>query len=126
MEGQKRNWKIRDLPLMASAELKEQLKIHPFICALLWDRGIRTFEDARSFFRPSLESLHDPFLMKDMDAAVERILKAIAQKEKILIYGDYDVDGTTAVAIVYDFLRQITNPELLEYYIPNRYREGYV
>jgi single-stranded-DNA-specific exonuclease len=125
MEGQKRNWKIRDLQLLASAELKEQLKIHPFICALLWDRGIRTFEDARLFFRPSLESLHDPFLMKDMDAAVERILKAIAEQEKILIYGDYDVDGTTAVAIVYDFLRQITNPELLEYYIPNRYREGY-
>lgn len=125
MEGQKRNWKIRDLPLLASAELKEELKIHPFICALLWDRGIHTFEDARFFFRPSMDSLHDPYLMKGMDAAVGRILKAIQHKEKILIYGDYDVDGTTAVAIVYDFLRQIIDPELLEYYIPNRYREGY-
>lgn len=125
MEGQKKHWKIRDLPITASAELQEKLKIHPFICALLWNRGIHTFEDARNFFRPTLELLHDPFLMKDMSAAVERICTAIQRKEKILIYGDYDVDGTTSVAMLYDFLQQIIQPDLLEYYIPNRYREGY-
>jgi single-stranded-DNA-specific exonuclease len=125
MEGQIKRWRIRDLPLKASAELKEKLKIHPLICALLWHRGIQTFEEARKFFRPSIAFLHDPFIMKDMHAAVERICLAIQLKEKILIYGDYDVDGTTSVAMLYDFLRQIIDPDSLEFYIPNRYREGY-
>jgi single-stranded-DNA-specific exonuclease len=99
------------------------LNIDHNLANLLVQRGIKTFEEARSFFRPSLEELHDPFLMKDMDKAVERIEKAIANNEKILVYGDYDVDGTTAVALVYTFLKSIYNP--VDFYIPDRYDEGY-
>src|SRR5690606_32664703 len=86
-------------------------------------RGTDSFEKARSFFRPSLEELHDPFLMKDMDKAVDRLQKAIANEEKILIYGDYDVDGTTSVSLLYKFL--ILHYPRLDYYIPDRYTEGY-
>ncbi len=103
--------------------LEESLKIHPIICRLLVQRGIETFEQARSFFRPSLNELHDPFLMRDMDEAINRITSAIANNEKILIYGDYDVDGTTAVTTVYSFFKEFY-PNI-EYYIPNRYTEGY-
>ncbi len=99
------------------------MKIHPIICRLLVQRGIETFEQARSFFRPSLNELHDPFLMRDMDEAINRITSAIANNEKILIYGDYDVDGTTAVTTVYSFFKEFY-PNI-EYYIPNRYTEGY-
>src|SRR5215210_1275545 len=84
--------------------LQEQLKIHPVLCRLLVQRHIKTFEQAHEFFRPSLDKLHDPFLMKDMDKAIARIQQAMAAKEKILVYGDYDVDGTTSVALVYSFL----------------------
>lgn len=87
------------------------------------NRGIHTFEEARTFFRPDLSQLHDPFLMKGMQEAVDRILLAINKQEKILIYGDYDVDGTTAVSIVYSFLKSHT--QHLSYYIPDRYKEGY-
>ena len=125
MEAQKKRWKVKDLPMAESATLRDALNIHPLICALLWDRGIRTFDEAKSYFRPTVSDLHDPFLMKNMQAAVDRILAAIDAGEKILIYGDYDVDGTTSVAIVFDFLQQIYDPAMLEYYIPNRYREGY-
>ena len=90
---------------------------------LLVQRGITTFDDAKKFFRPQLTDLYDPFLMKDMDKAVARINKAIANKEKILVYGDYDVDGATAVALVYKFLRQFSSN--LDYYLPDRYVEGY-
>lgn len=117
------NWKTVEVNEEAVAGLQQQLKIHPVLCRLLVQRGITTYEEARTFFRPSLESLHDPFLMKDMDKAVERISHAIASGEKILVYGDYDVDGTTAVATVYSFLRTLTSN--LHYYIPNRYTEGY-
>ena len=86
-------------------------------------RGVETFEQARSFFRPSLEDLHDPFLMKDMDIAVQRVRDAITGGQRILVYGDYDVDGTTAVSLVYSFLRRFT-PEV-DFYIPDRYSEGY-
>ncbi|MBL0050756.1 MAG: single-stranded-DNA-specific exonuclease RecJ [Bacteroidetes bacterium] len=103
--------------------LHEELKIHPVLCSLLVQRGITNFEEARNFFRPSLEMLHDPFLMKDMDIAVERINTAIAAKEKIMVYGDYDVDGTTAVSLMYLFLRSLFAN--VEFYIPNRYSEGY-
>ena len=106
-----------------AANLQQQLKIQPVFCQLLVQRGIKTFEEAKTFFRPSLEHLHDPFLMKDMDRAVERIDKAIAQKEKILVYGDYDVDGTTSVALVYSFFKN--HYKWIDYYIPNRYTEGY-
>ncbi len=104
-------------------ELQKQLNIHPILCKLLVLRNIKTFEQAKAFFRPSLEQLHDPFLMKDMDKAIARIETAIAQQEKILIYGDYDVDGTTAVSVVYSFFKGIYDS--IQYYIPDRYTEGY-
>ena len=95
---------------------------------MLVQRGIVTFDEAKVFFRPSLSQLHDPFLMKDMDRAVDRVVQAIDNGEKILIYGDYDVDGTSAVALVYSFLRDIIGSDYknyIEYYIPDRYLEGY-
>ena len=103
--------------------LQQQLKIHPIFCELLVKRGIETYEDSHRFFRPQLSHLHDPFLMKDMDKAVERIAKALTNKEKILVYGDYDVDGTTSVALIYAFFKPMY-PHI-EYYIPDRYTEGY-
>lgn len=103
--------------------LQRELKVHPALCRMLVQRGIETYDQAKSFFRPSLDELHDPFLMKDMDRAVSRITTAIRNNERILIYGDYDVDGTTAVATVYAFFRQIY-PNI-EYYVPHRYTEGY-
>lgn len=104
-------------------ELAKKLGISPVLCQLLIQRGISSAEDARKFFRPSLKDLHDPFLLPDMDKAIKRIEKALGQKQRILIYGDYDVDGTTAVALVYKFLRKFTTN--LDYYIPDRYDEGY-
>jgi single-stranded-DNA-specific exonuclease len=104
-------------------DLQKQLNIHPVLCKLLALRGIQTFEEARQFFRPSLSSLHDPFLMKDMDVAIARIELAIRSGERILIFGDYDVDGTTAVSLVYSFFREIY--DRVDYYIPDRYTEGY-
>lgn len=92
---------------------------------MLAQRGIASFEDAKAFFRPEKTALHSPWLMKDMDKAVERILKAFAEQEKILVYGDYDVDGTTSVACMYQFLCAAYKKENLDYYIPHRYREGY-
>ena len=86
-------------------------------------RGIETYEEAKAFFRPSLDDLHDPYLMKDMDKAVARIEKAMANKENILVYGDYDVDGTTSVALMSSYLK--TKYNLVYTYIPNRYDEGY-
>ncbi len=103
--------------------LATDLGIDPVLASLLVQRGIRTFEEARVFFNPDLGDLHDPFLMKDLERAALRILDAIRNKESILIYGDYDVDGTTSVALVYSFLKKYY-PDLL-YYIPNRYTEGY-
>jgi single-stranded-DNA-specific exonuclease len=104
--------------------LQEQLKVHPSICKLLSLRGINDFEHAKRFFRPDLGQLHDPFLMKDMQKAVDRIAEAVEWHERIMVYGDYDVDGTTAVSIVYSFLRKNYTGELT-YYLPHRYREGY-
>jgi single-stranded-DNA-specific exonuclease len=104
-------------------ELAKKLGISPVLCQLLIQRGIYSLEDARRFFRPNLKDLHDPFLLPDMDKAIKRIEKALGQKQRILIYGDYDVDGTTAVALVYKFLRKFTTN--LDYYIPDRYDEGY-
>jgi len=104
-------------------ELVEKLKISPTLCRLLVQRGIKTIEDASKFFHPQLEHIHDPFLMNDMDKAVERINSALGRKEKILIYGDYDVDGTTAVTLVYKFLQQFYSN--IDFYIPDRYDEGY-
>lgn len=103
--------------------LSAELGIDQVLANLLVQRNITTAERAREFFRPDLSKLHDPFLMKDMDKAVERLEKAISSEEKVLIYGDYDVDGTTAVALMYTFIRNF-NPNV-EYYIPDRYDEGY-
>lgn len=108
----------------AVAKLASVLRISPVLANLLVQRGIDTVEKADKFFKPSLADLHDPFLMKDMDKAVERVERAVRNREKIMVYGDYDVDGTTAVALVYKFLRQIGHKDLL-FYIPDRYTEGY-
>ena len=104
-------------------ELQENLGVAKIIAELLAQRGITTYESAKTFFRPEISHLHDPFLMKDMDSAVARLSKAIRQSENILIYGDYDVDGTTAVSLMYSFIKSIH--EKVEYYIPDRYTEGY-
>ncbi len=104
-------------------KLTASLKIERILAQLLVQRGILTFVDARDFFRPSLENLHDPFLMKDMQQAIVRIQQAFDRGERIMVYGDYDVDGTTAVALTYDFLREFHDN--LDYYIPNRDKEGY-
>ncbi len=103
--------------------LSKALKVDPIIASLLVQRGVETFEEAEKFFRPSLENLHDPFLMKDMDRAVARIEKAIAKEENILIYGDYDVDGTTSVALLSSYLKSYYAN--ISTYIPDRYDEGY-
>jgi len=103
--------------------LSAALNVNMVIARLLVQRGIKTFNDAKTFFRPRLSDLHDPFLMKDMDKAVERLELAIVNKEKVIIYGDYDVDGTTSVALMYSFLKP--RIEEIEYYIPDRYSEGY-
>lgn len=105
------------------SRLSAELGIDRVLAELLVMRGVETFEEARCFFRPNLDNLHDPFLMKDMDIAVARIRKAITSEEKVLVYGDYDVDGTTAVALVYSFIKRY-NPNA-DYYIPDRYDEGY-
>ena len=107
----------------AARALAKEIGISPILCKLLLERGIKTAAAAKRFFRPQLNELHDPILMKDMDVAVERLNKAMGRKERILVYGDYDVDGTTAVALVYKFLQQFYSN--IDYYIPDRYNEGY-
>ena len=116
-------WKLIPADQEAVKTLQEELKIHPVFCQLLVQRGIKTYDEAKAFFRPNLLYLHDPFLMKDMDLAIDRIEKAIVNKEKVLLYGDYDVDGTTSVALMHTFLVKYLHD--LDYYIPDRYKEGY-
>ena len=118
-----KRWNTKPADPVKVKVLQDALQVHPALSRLLVQRGIEAFEEARSYFRPRLEDLHSPWLFKDMDKAVSRIEKAITQQEKILIYGDYDVDGTTAVASFYLFLRSV-HPTL-NYYIPHRYKEGY-
>ena len=103
--------------------LSKELNINPILSGMLVRRGISTFDEAKDFFNPDIRLLHDPFLMKDMDKAVSRIEKAISEKENIMIYGDYDVDGTTSVALTYSFFKEIYSNII--YYIPDRYNEGY-
>ena len=120
------NWNIRCLTVLeqeTQKQLEKELNISSAEARMLVVRGIQTADEARAFVRPSLDKLHDPFLMKDMDKAVERLHQAITQGEKILIYGDYDVDGTTAVTLMYRFLLPLTS--CIDYYIPDRYTEGY-
>jgi len=129
------NWDIRQLTVEEQTlqqQLEKELNISSAAARMLVVRGIKTANEARQFIRPSWEMLHDPFLMRDMEQAVERLHQAITKREKILIYGDYDVDGTTAVAVMYRFLSNIypiaNSPQgdpLIDYYIPDRYTEGY-
>lgn len=117
-------WTIKPKPNpKAVADLAKELQVDSFVASLLVQRGIETFNDAKSFFRPSVDDLHDPFLMKDMDLAVKRIESAITANENILVYGDYDVDGTTSVALMSSYLR--TRTDHIATYIPDRYDEGY-
>ena len=117
-------WTLKALPDKdIVCALQESLGVSELIATLLAQRGIKTFEEAKQFFRPQLSDLYNPFLMKDMDKAVERLHRAISSNEKILVYGDYDVDGTTAVSLMYLFLKD--KCKYVEYYIPDRYDEGY-
>ncbi len=118
-------WRAKPLPSEEKiARLAGELNVHPHLASILIQRGIETYQQAEKFFRPKIEDLHDPFLMQDMEKAIERIDLAIARSEKIMIFGDYDVDGTTAVSIVYSFLCNRHTGEI-DYYIPDRYKEGY-
>ncbi len=119
-----KNWIVKEQgnPVLVR-HLAAELGIDQTLANLLLQRGVQTFSQAKDFFRPQLNQLHDPFLMKDMDKAIARIQKAIAGNEKIMIFGDYDVDGTTAVALVYSFLKKYS-PNV-SFYIPDRYNEGY-
>ncbi len=120
-----KKWNLLSVDEKKTISLQEALKINKTICSILVNRGIDSFDAAKAFFRPSLQSLHDPFLMKDMKKAVDRIEAAINNKEKILIFGDYDVDGTTAVASFYQFINQLYDENYSDFYIPHRYNEGY-
>jgi len=119
-----KRWAVRNISDQTLVDkLASSLNIDPVLSHLLVERGITSFSDARDFFRPSLDNLHDPFLIKDMDIAIRRIEQAIVKKECILVYGDYDVDGTTSVALVYSLIKEFHND--LEFYIPDRFTEGY-
>ncbi|HEX8357052.1 MAG TPA: single-stranded-DNA-specific exonuclease RecJ [Segetibacter sp.] len=118
-----KRWKVLDAEKDKVTSLQQELHISEILCKILVQRGFDTFQKAKDFFRPQLSHLHDPWLMKDMGKAVDRILAAKHKGEKILIYGDYDVDGTTSVASMYQFITGIYNNT--DYYIPHRYREGY-
>lgn len=122
--GLTKRWSIKEVDAQIVNELQVSLRVHPAICKMLVARGIHTFDQAKLFFRPQLSDLHDPFLMKGMQKAVNRICSAIEWNERILIYGDYDVDGTSSVAVVYSFLKSLYAGQL-NYYIPHRYKEGY-
>lgn len=104
-------------------QLAQLINVDPIIATLLLQRGVETFEQAKKFFRPQLSDLYDPFLMKDMDKAIDRIILGLQRKERIMVYGDYDVDGTTSVSIVFSYFKNITSN--IEFYIPDRYKEGY-
>ncbi len=118
-----KRWNILQASDDKTASLRDALKINPVLCKILVQRGIDDFDKAKSYFRPQLTDLHSPWLMKDMDKAVERILSAFEGGEKILVFGDYDVDGTTSVASMYQFIHDIYSDT--DFYIPHRYREGY-
>jgi len=120
-----KRWKFLEVPEKEKQLLSQELLIHPVLCGILAQRGIDSYDAAKRYFRPSLEDGHDPYLMKDMQLAVERIVMAMKNDEAILVYGDYDVDGTASVALLYDFLKKLKPSARLDYYIPNRYKEGY-
>ncbi len=118
-----KRWKILETDNAKASSLNEALKINFDLCRILVQRGYTTFDETKKYFRPQLSDLHDPWLMKDMEKAVERVRSAINNKEKILVFGDYDVDGTTSVACMYQFLSNIYTE--VDFYIPHRYKEGY-
>ncbi len=118
-----KRWEVKKSDSVIVQKLAKDLDVSEIVAHLLALRGIKTFTEAKLFFRPELSHLHDPFLMKNMDLAVKRIETAISKKQKILVYGDYDVDGTTSVAMMYSFLKKYN--QNIEYYIPCRYEEGY-
>ena len=118
-----KRWTILQADAEKVTSLQQSLRIHNAICKILVQRNIETFDQAKNFYRPQLSELHDPWLMKDMHEAVNRIIAAMERHEKILVYGDYDVDGTTAVACMYQFLSKLHGN--VDFYIPHRYREGY-
>ncbi|GAB3427025.1 single-stranded-DNA-specific exonuclease RecJ [Niabella aquatica] len=118
-----KRWNIIKTDSNKVAALQKELKINPALCKILVQRGIYTFDEAKKYFRPQLAHLHSPWLMKDMHKAADRILAAFKFKEKILVFGDYDVDGTTAVASMYSFLKKL-HPDVA-FYVPHRYKEGY-
>ena len=118
-----KRWEIKIADSSLVKDLAKELNVSKIIAHLLVLRGITTFQDSKLFFRPEIEHLHNPFLMKNMQQAVARIEDAIAKNQKILVYGDYDVDGTTSVAMMYSFLKKFN--QNIEYYIPCRYEEGY-
>ncbi len=120
-----KRWNILPFNQQKVDTLHGQLKVSKTICKILTQRLVETFEKSKEFFVPSLKTLHNPYLMKDMDKAIGRIDKAISAQEKILVFGDYDVDGTTSVASMYSYLCEIYKPSKLDFYIPHRYREGY-
>jgi single-stranded-DNA-specific exonuclease len=120
-----KRWNILAADEKKVNELYESLKIHPALCKILVQRGIDNYTSAKQYFRPQLSDLHDPWLMKDMEKAVARILTAFDRHEKILVFGDYDVDGITSVSCLFSFLKKHYDPEKLDFYIPHRYREGY-
>ena len=120
-----KRWKILPFNNDKAKQLQQSLKISSTLCNILTQRGFENYEQAKLYFRPGLEMLHSPWLMKDMQKAVDRVMSAIANNEKILVFGDYDVDGTTAVACMYQFIVSIYDKELTDFYIPHRYREGY-
>lgn len=120
-----KSWNILQADPEKVTVLQASLKINPVICQILVQRGIEQFDQARDYFRPQLADLHAPWLMKDMEKAVSRILEAFQRQEKILVYGDYDVDGTTAVACLFQFFQKWYISGLIDFYIPHRYREGY-
>jgi len=119
-----KRWLVKDIPAREQVELlSKAININLYLAAILLQRGVTDFDNAKHFFRPTLDALHDPFLMRDMDKAIARLKQALDNGEQILIYGDYDVDGTTAVSLVYSYLR--TFYKRCEVYIPDRYAEGY-
>ncbi len=121
----KKRWNLINTNPAATDDLQKALGIHKSLCQILVQRNIDSFEKARQYFLPGINDLLDPWLMKDMDKAVQRIITAIQNKEKILVFGDYDVDGTTSVAMMYQFLCSIYDHHSIDFYIPHRYREGY-
>lgn len=120
-----KRWVVKEAPDAAKVQnLAESLNISQILATILCQRGITSYDQAKTFFRPLLENLHDPFLFQDMDKAIDRLIQALHSQERVIIYGDYDVDGTTSVALVFSFLQPFFQ-DRIEYYIPDRYKEGY-